>query len=116
MQEYMQNLKECVIESYIGIVYCVKEGGDVTVLDQYINDIFQYLSVICAADLSYNLDYLKSVAALIGDLASLYDQKAYQLLAKEFIPRIIHVLDSSTVQDHKDTAKWVQVFVNRVLK
>lgn len=102
----MQSLKECLIESYTGIVFGVKEAKDTSILDLFVNDIFEYLSILCNDD-SLSLPMAKSIAGLIGDIAQLYGKKVENLLKSGFMIRLKQILASSHQKDCADTYQYL---------
>jgi importin subunit beta-1 len=113
---YIKNLKESIIESYTGVVLGIKGSPVTSAIDPYVNDIFQYLNLLCPQEPTPSLDLAKSIAGLIGDFAEIYGAKAAQLLSLPFIERIIGMLEKSSAKDHRQLARWVRGFLIKILK
>lgn len=113
---YIKNLKESLLESYTGIVLGVKGSPATSAIDPYVNEIFQYLNLLCPQEPAPSLELSKSIAGLIGDLAEIYGIKAAPLLTQPFVERIIGLLDKSSAKDHRQLARWVRGVLLKILK
>ena len=116
MIAYIQALKECLIEGYIGIIFGVKVAQDTSILDLYVNDIFQYLETLCSGDLNFPEDFLKSVVGLIGDLSDLYKKRIQSVVSRPFVQRVIGVLEKHTLKEYKTVAQWARSCVMKSLQ
>eukprot|EP00831_Metopus_contortus_P012421 TRINITY_DN14_c0_g1_i5.p1 TRINITY_DN14_c0_g1~~TRINITY_DN14_c0_g1_i5.p1 ORF type:complete len:193 (+),score=35.28 TRINITY_DN14_c0_g1_i5:104-682(+) len=116
MPAYIQNLKESIVESYTGIVFGVKESQDTSIFDPYVPDLFQFIQCLCSEEISSNMEVVKGIVGLIGDLSDLYGKKVAQFVSLPYVHHIIGILDKSTLKDHKQTANWANVSVAKALK
>ena len=103
------------MEGYIGVAFGVKESNDRSVLDQYVPDLFNYISTLCTVGLSTSLTLLKAIADLMGDLAIAYGRDSQSLLTKEFVPHIIKALEASSLKTHQESAARLQSALTHVL-
>ncbi len=114
MPAYIRSLKECLIETYTNVVFCVKEAGDTSTLDLYVKDIFQYLEQL-STQAESDLEILKLVAGLVGDFGGLYGKKIQQLLTAGFVAKVIGTLERSPQREHKKVARWSQNVITKAL-
>jgi hypothetical protein len=105
MPRYMQNLKESIIEGYIGLLHGVRESKDPSTLDGFVSDIFGYLHRLYTIT-GDNLEFLKAIVGLIGDFAVLYGKKLEPLLQADFVSSAIAQLDRSNLKAHKETVAF----------
>lgn len=85
-------------------------------LDPYVPAIFQYMNLLCPSEGHLNLELIKMIAGLIGDLAELYGNKISQLIVAPFIERIVGILERSQVKDHVQLSRWVKSTIQKILK
>jgi hypothetical protein len=104
----MNTLKESLVESYTGIVFCVKEGKDTSILDPFISDIFNYLNTLCMQESVLDPLLAKLVAGLVGDVVALYGKIAINLVKAPFIERVKHVLLALPQKDYRDACEYMQ--------
>jgi len=114
--EYIQKLKENIIEAYIGIVYGVKEAHDTSILDTYVPDMFKYLETICNGEIGEDMEFIKQIVGLIGDLADLYGGRIKDLLIQPFITRIIGIISKATNKEYKQVAEWTKLCIAKAQK
>ena len=112
----MQSLRENIVESYTGIVFGVKEANEPVLFYAYVGGVFEYLSHLCSGDLSNNMDLVKGVAGLIGDIADLYGKKVQSYLTLPFVQKVIRMLGESRTKDHSDAANWANAAITKALK
>ena len=113
---YVQQLKECLVDSYTGIVYGMKEANDRTGLQNYSRGIFQFLAVICADVESINIEFLRSVCGLVGDIADFIGPSVRSYLGDHFIQKMIKRLEASPSKEHRTVATWATTSISKALK
>ena len=111
----MKALKESLIETYTSVVFSAKEAADTSLLDPYVGDIFQYLSLLSSDEHNNDLDFVKSIVGLLGDLTGLYGKKVQHLLGLPFVSQIIGILDRSTNKEHRKVARWTLNVITKSL-
>ena len=113
---YLRSLKLTIIECYTSIVYGLKDGGDTSIFDPYVNDVFQYMALACAAGLSDSIDSVKTILGLVGDLADLYGKKVQNLLTLPFIPHLLGLADKTVGKEYKQFSRWVKNAIAKAMK
>jgi hypothetical protein len=97
-------------------VFSLKEINETSVLDPYISDLFQYFSLLYAANASNNVELMKSILALIGDIAGLYGKKIQTLLVLPFVSTLTDAFMKSSNKEYKKIANWTKVSIEKALK
>lgn len=95
MPQYLQSLKETIVEGYTGLTICVKEAGAEAIFEPYISDIFGYLIALCGAAVSYKADFQKSIAGLINDLSRTFGKSVQTYVDNPYIQQLIKVVSEN---------------------
>lgn len=103
---YVVKLQGALIESYTCIIQEVNDSQETyKMVEPHVSDIAQFC-IICVHDkYSPNLQRLKEVAGLIGDLASIYQNKNYYPI--EDIEKIVEYLRNTEEQEACNIAEWI---------
>ncbi len=119
LPDYVQKLKENIMECYTGITFGLKEAGDTGIFDAYLTGVFGYMNRLCGdgGEIQVDVDFLKTVVGLIGDLADLYGTRLQMLLTQSFpfVQRAISVLEKCTSKEHRLVAQWARVSLDKAL-
>lgn len=113
---YLQQLKETLIESYTGIVFGIKEANEPAALEEYVQGIFTFLLTISSDIDHMDLESLRSICGLIGDIASFLGPRVKMYVAGPQIQNMIKRLDSYGNKDQKNVALWANTSVAKALK
>ncbi len=91
MPQYMQNLRESIVEGYTGLTICAKEADAGTVFFPYVEGIFGFLAALCSAPFaaSYRPDFQKSVAGLVNDLCRAFGRTVQQYVDNPCIQQML---------------------------
>jgi len=112
--QYVQSLKEVIIDAYTSLVYGIKIAQDTTVMDFYLSDIFKFIECLCEGDLNISQEFLKNIVGLIGDIGDLYGVRIKDLLLQPFVKRIVGVLSKITNKDCQHVANWTNAVIKKV--
>ena len=116
MPLYLQNLKESIIESYTGIVFGVKDSLDTSVLKPYVPAIYDYIYRLCSTNAAYEIDFIKSIVGLIGDVSSIFGREYKSYITQPHISKLINILESNPTKDYQAIANWAKTSINKALK
>ncbi|XP_046999145.1 importin subunit beta-1 isoform X1 [Schistocerca americana] len=110
MIDYLNDLREGVLEAYTGIVQGLKGDGqtpspDVQLMEPHVPYIVQFITVI-AQDADRNDSNVACCAGLIGDLCTAFGAKMLQLLDVEPITELLTQGRRSRVTKTKTLATW----------
>jgi len=111
LQEYIEELCECLIESYAEILY----SSDSLLLQEYLADIFKFVAVLSSNTNKLKLSLTRSICGLIGDLAKKYKGRIKNYLSALNVDEMIKVLRSSTEPEYAKLASWVASTVSNAL-
>lgn len=110
MVDYLNELRESVLEAYTGIVQGLKgperaPNQDICLLEPHIGNIVMYLSTI-AADPEINDSTIAVLAGLIGDLCSAFGQPLMTVIDNEHINKILQEGKKSRTGRTKQLSAW----------
>ena len=117
MLDYLQRLRETLIECYTTIVHGVKQSSYTRPLIQRSQNIFTFLQSVCDKVHSpsrvkhnhfhnYFQAAYKSVLGLIGDIADCIGADIKNLLQTPFVEQLILMMQNTNDQECKDVAAW----------
>jgi len=107
MIDYVNQLREGILEAYTGIIQGLKDGGSVDSIASYILAIMQFLEV---CDRPENQDHyvLGKAAGLIGDIANAFGPSLKEHLNKQYIQDILNVAYQNGDDSTKSTCTWAK--------
>ncbi|GAA5858585.1 hypothetical protein JCM8547_001375 [Rhodosporidiobolus lusitaniae] len=112
--DYVNNLREGILEAYTGIVGGAKTGGKVDLLLPYIASVFSFLH-LSLTDQDRTEPILRSAIGLLGDLAEAFSNG--QLKEPLSSPWVSEVLKAGRTKqggaETKKVAKWAREMVRR---
>ena len=116
MPKYLQSLREGILEAYVGLLHGVRECRDTSILDPFVQGIFEYMRRLTTGEAGRNLELLKAIVGLIGDFAMVYGKKLEQLLIADFVTNAIALLDQSNLKVYKETSTFAAKAISSARK
>jgi len=113
--EYVNTLRDSILEAYTGIVQGLKDGGRAELLVPYLEPIFQFLEMI-VNDSHHGLSVLGKAIGLVGDLGSCLGTNVAIYVNKPYIQVLFQEgLSCSGYDDVKNTTAWASEIIRDVL-
>mmetsp|Transcript_47014 Transcript_47014/g.56853 ORF Transcript_47014/g.56853 Transcript_47014/m.56853 type:complete len:869 (-) Transcript_47014:375-2981(-) len=112
--EYVNTLREGILEAYTGIIQGMKDGGRVEVLVPYVDAIFRFLEML-SNDGNHDIPVLGRAIGLIGDLASSMGPRTTPFLTNPYVQALFQEGLSSGDGSVMDTTNWASSVVREVL-
>lgn len=111
MVDYLNELRESVLEAYTGIVQGLKgaerhANQDIRILEPHINGIVQYLTAIAADQDNINDSTIAVLAGLIGDLCSAFGQPLLPIIDNDHINKALQDGKKSRAGRTKQLSAW----------
>jgi len=104
-QEYLNVLRESVLEAYTGILTGMGSEGKANSLTVYLEPVFAFLEVV-AKDTERSDDVTKAAVGVIGDLAHQMGSQVAQWLSHPSIRRLVQDAATSREEALKKAAQW----------
>ncbi|OLL24259.1 Importin subunit beta-1 [Neolecta irregularis DAH-3] len=117
MVEYLNQLREGIVEAYVGIVQALKTGGKSELLLPYVQHIFGFLAMI-NSEPEKTETLIRGVVGLLGDLAEAFpDKKLRQLFLSDWINECLRVgrQKNGLSQQTKEVARWAREQIKRAI-
>jgi len=117
MVEYVNQLREGIVEAYVGIVQALKTGGKSEILLPYVQHIFGFLAMI-NSEPEKTETLIRGVIGLLGDLAEAFpDKKLRQLFLSDWINECLKVgrQKNGLSQQTKEVARWAREQIKRAV-
>lgn len=89
----------------------MSEGGSTSIFNAHIKEIFDYLEQLCKQSVQ-NLELLKQIAGLVGDLIKLYGKKIQEVHNLEFVMPLLEILNRSENGDYKKMVAWCKKVID----
>lgn len=114
--EYVNTLREGVLEAYTGIVHGLKDSGKLDQFKAHVNCVVTLVQLICH-DRFTNEPVLKATIAVLGDVILAFQQELVVYLQNpSFAPclqNLVQFAQRSTDQKTQRTGQWLQGLVQR---
>ena len=115
MIEYVNSLREAVLEAYTGIVQGLKDGCRPDLFAPYVQPVAQLLQLI-ASDPNRDDFVLGKAAGLIGDIASSMGPSVKDQLNQAFIKQLLQDAAATGDESTMETAQWAISQVTQLLQ
>jgi len=113
--EYVNQLREGILEAYTGIIQGLKDGKRVELLLPYNEAIMDFLEML-SNDENRDYEVMSKAAGLIGDIASSLGPSVRQYLEKPFIEKLLKEAYSSGDESVMETCNWAKSEVQTLLR
>jgi importin subunit beta-1 len=113
--EYVNQLREGILEAYTGIIQGLKDGKRVELLLPYNEAIMDFLEML-SNDENRDYEVMSKAAGLIGDIASSLGPSVRQYLEKPFIEIPLKEAYSSGDESVMETCNWAKSEVQTLLR
>ncbi|TPX62496.1 hypothetical protein SpCBS45565_g07003 [Spizellomyces sp. 'palustris'] len=114
--DYGNQLREGIIEAYVGIAQGLKTAGKANLLGNYGAQMFGFAQEIATSEAPRSTQVTSSLVGLIGDLADALPLGQFKpLFSAEWISVLLKSIktDRNLDQDAKGVAKWAREMVRR---
>mmetsp|Transcript_2074 Transcript_2074/g.2938 ORF Transcript_2074/g.2938 Transcript_2074/m.2938 type:complete len:868 (-) Transcript_2074:237-2840(-) len=113
--EYVNTLREGILEAYTGIVSGLVDGDKLQGLAPFVEKILEFLELI-ASDTNRDLEVLSKAVGLLGDLANAMGSSIRELLQKDFVSYLMHASQQTGDPGILNVAGYAQREVSRALQ
>lgn len=113
--EYINLLRENILEAYTGIIQGLKEGNRIDLFLPYAQSVLQFLQQI-ASDPNRDEFVVSKAVGVIGDVASAMGRQIKYELQQPYIAQLLQEGLASGDDTTMDTAKWAGGLITQVLQ
>merc|ERR1712139_146312 len=112
-QEYIENLREGVLEAYSGIVHGLQDGGKVHIFKEHVNAVLDFVRRIVEEPRSSDT-LMKSALGVVGDLVIVFQQELVRYIRDSpMLQKLVEYGDRSGDQDVKSKVVWLRGLIMR---
>jgi len=115
MIEYVNQLREGVLEGYTGIIQGLKDGGRVDSIAPYFAQIMEFLE-LCSSTQNRSYEVLGKAAGLLGDIANAFGAGLKEPLSKPFVQNLLQAAFQNGDDNTKNTCNWAREEVQRAIQ
>jgi importin subunit beta-1 len=115
MIDYINQLRETVLDAYTGILTGMDDGGKLNLLVTYIPAILSFLQRI-ANDPNKDEAVLKTASGLLGDIARTMGPQVKDQINQPFVGQLLTEASRSRELDTVDVATWAMKVVQSVIQ
>lgn len=110
MVEYMNTLREAIIEAYTGIVQGLPASMSGSLLAPYVVNIGQFIASLSVDDKSrwMSEELTVSMVGLVGDMAANIGKECVQLVQQDFIMKIVNECCTASSSSHRNIGNWTK--------
>lgn len=118
--EYMNTLRESILEAYTGIIQGLSSstGHYQAILQPYLQGMGEFLHILAAdtGSRSESPEVTSAMVGLIGDMASNLGQTALPLVNQPFVAQLLNECIASSSANHQSTGKWARNVILQLQK
>jgi importin subunit beta-1 len=115
MIEYINLLRESIVEAYIGIINGLADGKRLDLMGPYMPSLFQFLHKI-ASDENRDEALVSKVIGLIGDIAREMGPAVKDMINQPFIASLLQEGIQSQEAEYVNLAQWAFGVVQNVVQ
>ena len=111
--EFVMNMRDSILEAFIGIVQGLKDKNRQDVISPYQGDMLDFL-ILCGKDSIDNEDHssvLKNAIGLCGDLVQAFEAKIVPKIANSECSNLVAAGAQHEDTDIKEVSNWVKTLV-----
>lgn len=112
--DYVNFLREGVLDAYTGIIQGLKDGNKGELLAPYVESIFGFLETL-ANDLNRDESLLKASIGCLGDISSTLQGRVRDYVSKPFVQQLVEEGLSTEEPVIVDTAQWAASVIQQVI-
>lgn len=112
--EYVNLLRESVLEAYTGIIQGLKGGGRIDLILPYAQSMLQFLQKICS-DPNRDEFVMSKAVGLIGDIASAMGPHVKDQLNQPYVALMLQEVEDSGDDTAAQTAQWARGTIQSLL-
>lgn len=115
MIDYMNELRESVLDAYTGIITGMHDGGKLNLLVSYLPAILAFLQKV-ASDPNKDEAVLRTASGLLGDIAKNFGAQIKDQINQPFVGQLLTEAGRSPSQSTVDVATWAMQVVQSVIQ
>uniref|UniRef100_A0A7S3V798 Importin N-terminal domain-containing protein n=2 Tax=Chaetoceros debilis TaxID=122233 RepID=A0A7S3V798_9STRA len=115
LMDFVNQLREAVLEAYTGIIQGLKDGGKTELLGPFIVHIIQFLETL-GSDENKDYEVLSKAAGLLGDIASAMGRQAATLLNKPFVNQLLSEAYENGDANTQETCNWAKSVIQQAVQ
>jgi importin subunit beta-1 len=113
--EFLNLLRESVLEAYVGIIQGLRDGNLLQLFGKYVAPVMQFLEVI-ATDPNRDDFVLSKAVGLLGDLAQTVGLQIKGELSRPFVHSLLQAGSQSSDQTLQETTQWAGSVIAAILQ
>jgi importin subunit beta-1 len=114
--DYVNGLREGILEAYTGIIQGLKDGNRVDLLVPYIDAIMGFLEMLASERAKdYDNEVLSKAVGLVGDIASSIGPQIKEQMRQPYISLLLTEANQSGDQTIMETSNWASTVVQQLL-
>jgi len=111
--EYLNTLREGVLEAYTGIIYGLRDSGKSALFKESVNSVLMFVQTI-TEDTTTTEAVMKAALGVVGDLISVFQQElAHHLGQAPFLARLVEFANRCQDPNTQKTAQWLRSLLQR---
>lgn len=115
MIDYVNQLRETILEAYTGIFQGLRDGNLLPLLVPHLNSVVTFLQML-AVDPNRDEPVLGRAVGLIGDISQMMGPTMREELKKDYIKALIQDALDSGDESLMETARWAMTVIQHVLQ
>jgi len=111
--DYLEQLRDSVLESYICFVHAVEDSAKQDALIQHLPLMIDFLKKTCNETFNPTVDFLRNALALIGDVGNFFGARVRDLIKTDFTFGLMQVLNKfAKFEENQKILSYAQNVLN----
>mmetsp|Transcript_31512 Transcript_31512/g.80339 ORF Transcript_31512/g.80339 Transcript_31512/m.80339 type:complete len:859 (-) Transcript_31512:136-2712(-) len=111
--EYLNSLREGVLEAYTGIIHGLRDSGKLHLFKEHVNAVLHFVQQI-TEDPSASEPVMKGAVGVVGDLVMVFQTElTHHLGQAPFLVRLVEYAARCSDQGMRETAGWLQSLLRK---
>jgi len=115
-QEYVEQLRDGFIESFICFMHGVEESKKIADLFQYLPKVITFLQSTCVKLYNPTIDYLRNSLALLADVAKFYGKASRAIIDTRFTSELIGILRKASGTKDQKSNQFIIEYADDIFK
>jgi importin subunit beta-1 len=115
MIDYINMLRESILEAYTGIIQGLKDGNRIDLFQPYVQSVLEFLQEI-ASDPNRDEFVVAKAVGVIGDVASSMGLQIKTQLQQPYIAQLLQEGLASGDDTTMDTANWAGGIISQIMQ
>lgn len=114
LQDYLEQLREHVLESFIAFMHSIGETSSRDVLLKNMQGIVNFLATTCTQQYNPTREYIKNALALVADLGYMFKGDVARFVKSDLTSNLIQVLSKFQNAEYEQIINYAKTIISKL--